>query len=101
MALVKRPGSAESRLETHEPSLAAEPQHVIDLSTIGAAAMAATKASKTGTYKVGDDFYHFVEGDDLPEGATFFAAPVDENEEERAKGSAPQNKAKSAAPENR
>lgn len=94
MAIVKRPGSAESRLEPYDPVPDAEPQQT------GVTRMAAKKAAKAGTYKVGDNYYRFNEGDDLPEGAEFVAPDVVE-QEERSLGPAPENRAKGKAPEGR
>lgn len=102
MESVKRPGSAEARLERHEPSPVVESSNLIDLSLMGAPPMAAKNpAPKTGTYRVGTDYFLFHQGEEHPKGAVFIEDELPEDPEERSIGAAPENRALDGAPENR
>ena len=112
MAVVKRPGTPEALLEdSGAPERLTPPRNVIDINAIRGAATMAKKASKTGTYKVGDDYFHYNEGDTFPEfaggvEAQFVEGPINPTEDSdvvpqgaddtavRAKGAAPENRAK-------
>jgi hypothetical protein len=117
MAVVKRPGTPEALLEdSGAPERITPPRNVVDINAIRGAATMAKKASKTGTYKVGDDYFHYNEGDVFPEypdglEAQFHEAPINATEDsdvvtpeqpdERDAGAAPQNRARGTAPSNR